>query len=275
MSFLYLFLVGILIGTAMIIPGVSGGVLAVIFNVYDKMIYSLTNLFKDFKKNFTFLFVLGSGIIIGAMWFSKVMIFLYEYHETITKFAFIGLILGGIPYLFNEVKENTNECVSYKAVLITFLFSIFLWYLSCNVTQIKLDGNGNNMLLNIFNLFLAGIIYSLGKVIPGISGSFLLIMIGMYEYVLSIIANPFLITSNDIVKLIPFAIGLIVGIISLLKVINYLLKHKFKLVYSIIIGFVIGSIPVLNPGISLTIETLKGVLIMIICFALSYKLSLK
>ena len=275
MSFLYLFFVGILIGTAMIIPGVSGGVLAVIFNVYDKMIYSLTNLFKDFKRNFSFLFILGSGIAAGAIWFSKVMMFLYEYHERITKFAFIGLILGGIPYLFNEVKKNTNKNVNYKVIIITFIFSIILWYLSCNVTQIKLDGNGNNMLLNIFNLFLAGIIYSLGKVIPGISGSFLLIMIGMYEYVLSIISNPFLIGYNDIIKLIPFTAGLIIGIISLLKVMNYLLKNKFRLVYSIIIGFVIGSIPALNPGITLASDTLKGIIVMIICFILSYRLSLK
>lgn len=275
MSFLYLFLVGILIGTAMIIPGVSGGVLAVIFNLYDKMIYSLTNLFKDFKRNFSFLFILGSGIVAGAIWFSKVMMFLYKYHEMITKFAFIGLILGGIPYLFNEVKKNTNKNVNYKVIIITFIFSIILWHLSCNVTQIKLDGNGNNMLLNIFNLFLAGIIYSLGKVIPGISGSFLLIMIGMYEYVLSIISNPFLIGYNDVIKLIPFTAGLIIGIISLLKVMNYLLKNKFRLVYSIIIGFVIGSIPALNPGITLTFDTLKGIIVMIICFILSYRLSQK
>ena len=93
MSFFYLFLVGILIGTAMIIPGVSGAVIAVIFGVYDKMIKSLTNLFKDFKNNFMFLFILGLGILMGAIWFSNVLMFLYHKHEVITKFSFIGLIL--------------------------------------------------------------------------------------------------------------------------------------------------------------------------------------
>ena len=78
MSFIYLFLIGILIGTAMIIPGVSGAVIAVIFGVYDKLIASLTNLFKDFKKNMLFLSVLGSGILVGAVWFSNIMMFLYE-----------------------------------------------------------------------------------------------------------------------------------------------------------------------------------------------------
>ena len=103
MSFIYLFLIGILIGTAMIIPGVSGSVIAVIFGVYDKSITALTNLFKNFKKNIIYLFILGSGILTGAIWFSNVMMFLYEKHEIITKFSFIGLILGGIPFLIQHV----------------------------------------------------------------------------------------------------------------------------------------------------------------------------
>ncbi|MEE0699178.1 MAG: DUF368 domain-containing protein [Bacilli bacterium] len=273
MSFLHLFLIGTLIGTAMIIPGVSGGVLAVIFNVYDKMINSLTNLFKDFKKNFIFLAILGSGIGVGAIWFSKVMMFLYNYHEVVTKFAFVGLILGGVPYLFKEVKQNTNQTVNYKAMVITFLISVGLWFISSYVVNIDMDANFKNPLVSIINLFIAGIIYSIGKVIPGISGSFLLIIIGMYEYVLSILSNPFAITVDDVLKLIPFVGGLILGVVVLLKLMNYLLKHHFRTVYSVIIGFVIGSVPVLIPGLVPTFDLLKGVSIMGFCFFLSYKLS--
>ena len=119
MSFIYLFLIGILIGTAMIIPGVSGSVIAVIFGVYDKSIMALTNLFKNFKKNIIYLFVLGSGILIGAIWFSNVMMFLYEKNEIITKFSFIGLILGGIPFLINEIKKKKTEKINVKMFLIT------------------------------------------------------------------------------------------------------------------------------------------------------------
>ncbi len=273
MSFLHLFLIGTLIGTAMIIPGVSGGVLAVIFNVYDKMINSLTNLFKDFKKNFIFLTILGSGIGVGTIWFSKVMMFLYNYHEVVTKFAFVGLILGGVPYLFKEVKQNTNQTVNYKAMVITFLISVGLWFISSYVVNIDMDANFKNPLVSIINLFIAGIIYSIGKVIPGISGSFLLIIIGMYEYVLSILSNPFAITVDDVLKLIPFVGGLILGVVVLLKLMNYLLKHHFRTVYSVIIGFVIGSVPVLIPGLVPTFDLLKGVSIMVFCFFLSYKLS--
>ncbi len=273
MSFLYLFLVGILIGTAMIIPGVSGGVIAVIFNVYEKMIYSLTNLFKNFKKNFIFLFVLGLGIITGAVWFSKIMMFLYLKHEVITKLSFVGFILGGVPFLFKEIKKNTGKGANWKILIITFFVSLLMWYISENIYSVDLDSASNSLFINILKLFLAGIIYSIGKVIPGISGSFLLIIIGMYEYVLYIISSPFSICLGDVLKLIPFVMGLISGIIFLLKLINKLLKNNFRLVYSIIIGFVIGSIPALIPKIFLGSELFYGIIFMFFSFFISFKLS--
>ena len=120
---------------------------------------------------------------------------------------------------------------------------------------------------------MAGIIYSSGKVIPGISGSFLLIMLGMYEYILKIVSNPFLLEKDDVIKLIPFCLGFIFGMIVFLKLMNVLLKKYFRIIYSIIIGFVIGSITVLLPNINSSISLLKGVTIMILFFTLSYKMA--
>lgn len=269
MSFFHLFLIGIIIGTAMIIPGVSGGVIAVIFGVYDKMIYSLINLSKEFKKNFIFLFILGLGILIGAIWFSNVMMFLYKKHEVLTKLSFIGLILGGVPFLFKEVKLK-NEKINYMAIIITFIVSLVLWFFSKNIFQIDLDSDTSSGIMNFINLFLAGIIYSVGKVIPGVSGSFLLIIIGMYEYVLLVMAHPITIGLRQLNKLIPFIIGLAVGVVIFLKLINHLLKNHYGLTYSIIIGFVLGSIPVLIPS---TYFSLTEVIILLMSFILSYKLT--
>lgn len=273
MSFIYLFLIGILIGTAMIIPGVSGSVIAVIFGVYDKSITALTNLFKNFKKNIIYLFVLGSGILTGAIWFSNVMMFLYEKHEIITKFSFIGLILGGIPFLINEIKKKKTEKINVKMFLITLLFSLVLWYLSKNLINLTININNNSKILNFFLLFLSGFIYSVGKVIPGISGSFLLILIGMYEFVLSIMANPISAVVTSFGKILPFILGLIFGVIVLLKLMKYLLDKKFGLTYSIIIGFVIGSIPALIPKFSFNLDFITGITVMIVSFVLSYKLT--
>lgn len=272
MSFFYLFLIGILIGTAMVIPGVSGAVIAVIFGVYDKMILSLTNLFKSFKKNIIFLTILGLGILVGAIWFSNILMFLYNKHEVITKFAFMGLILGGVPFLFKEIKKK-NEKINFFAMTISFLLSFILWFLSNKFLSIDLDASNNSLLINILNLFIAGVIYSVGKVIPGVSGSFLLIMIGMYEYVLSVMAHPITIGLKEMEKLIPFLLGLVFGIIVLLRVINYLLEKHFGLIYSIIIGFVIGSIPALIPNFDLSLNLIIGIITMIFSFILSYKLT--
>ena len=273
MSFIYLFLIGILIGTAMIIPGVSGAVIAVIFGVYDKLIASLTNLFKDFKKNMLFLSVLGSGILVGAVWFSNIMMFLYEKCEVATKLSFIGLILGGVPFLIGEVRKNKEEKINIKILFITLLFSLTLWYYSKNLINLTINFNNSSKVINFLLLFLAGFIYSVGKVIPGISSSFLLIIIGMYEFVLSVMANPVnaLITSFD--KILPFILGLVFGVIVLLKLMNFLLDKKFGLTYSIIIGFVIGSIPALIPKFSFNLEFITGIIVMIVSFVLSYKLT--
>lgn len=271
MSFFYLFLIGILIGTAMIIPGVSGAVIAVIFGVYDKMIKSLTNLFKDFKNNFMFLFILGLGILVGAIWFSNVLMFLYQRHEVVTKFSFIGLILGGVPFLFKEVKSKNNK-INYIVMILTFILSFILWIFSKTILQLDLDNISSSYIINFLKLFLAGVIYSIGKVIPGISGSFLLIIIGMYEYVLSIMAHPISVGLTQLTRLIPFVTGLILGILVLLKLINFLLEKHYGLTYSIIIGFVLGSIPALVPSLDISYSVFIGIFIMILSFILSYKL---
>lgn len=275
MSFIYLFLIGILIGTAMIIPGVSGSVIAVIFGVYDKSITALTNLFKNFKKNIIYLFVLGSGILTGAVWFSNVMMFLYEKCEIVTKLSFVGLILGGVPYLIKEIKSKDNQKINFLALLLTFLLSVLFWYISQNVLKINFNVESSSYLVKFLLLFLSGIIYSIGKIIPGVSGSFLLIIIGMYEFVLSLISNPIHMVVRNFNKVVPFLLGFILGIIILLKLVNNLLEKKFSLTYSIIIGFVLGSVWALVPKFNFSKEYVIGIIIMIFSFTLSYKLSKK
>lgn len=266
MSFLYVFISGILIGMAMIAPGLSGCVLAVILGIYDKMIESLKFLFKDFKKNFIFLFVLSLGVMIGAIFFSRTLIYFYTNYEVFTKFLFIGLIIGGIPYLYKDILKK-NKKLNIYLVIITIIFSLILYYLSKNSLTFIINNNKTK-----FWMFFSGFIYSVGKVVPGISGSFLLILLGLYEYMLSIFANPFIITIKDIIYLSPFILGFIMGVILFVNIINYLLEKKFGTTYSIIIGFVIGSLPAIIPNINNIFETLEGIIFIIIGFLLSNKL---
>ena len=270
MSFISLFLKGILIGSAMMMPGVSGGVIAVIFNVYDQMIFSLYNIFKNFKKNFIFLFILSCGVFTGAIFFSKIILFFYVNYEVLTKFLFIGLIIGSIPCLMKNVREKTNKNINYIITIIFFIISFFIFVLTKKVFNINFSNN-----LTFINLFLSGFIYSIGKVIPGISSSLLLMLIGMYEFVLKIIANPFVYLKSNFNIVMYFLIGLIIGIILLLIIVNKLLNNSYRLMYSAIIGFIIGQIPSLIPHNSFNVYYFLGLLIMMISTFMSYRISKK
>ena len=267
MSFFYLFLVGILIGTAMVVPGFSGGVVAVVLGIYDKMIYALNNLFKDFKKSFTFLIFLSIGVLLGAIWFSNVLFFLYERYEIITRLSFIGIIIGGVPYLFRQAKGSNKN---YLLMLLTLLLSFILCYVSNHIINTNLI-NSNSIIV----LFITGLIYSVGKVIPGISSSFLLILINKYEFVLKLISHPISYGLKNISLVIPFLVGLIIGVIVLLKIVTRLLSNHYSKTYSVIIGFVLGSIPVVMPRLYLSIELFTGLLLLVFFAIVSFKLTYK
>lgn len=266
MSFFMQVLIGTLIGIGMIIPGFSGAVLAVIFDVYDKILNSVKNLLKSPKKSFLYLLPIALGMVVGIFWFSKVLVFLYDHHKTYTIMSFIGLILGGIPYLFKETKKNGT--INYFYIILSFIISIILFLVSKQTFLINYE---NNMLIT----FIIGFIYASGKIVPGISGTFILILFGKYDYVLNIISNLSSITIADFSFLIPFIFGFGVGVVAFINLIDYLIKNKFSKTYSAIIGLVISSIIVLIPKINSISQLFFGLIFSTLGFTLSYNLSKK
>jgi len=234
-------LYGLIIGVGFIIPGVSGGVLATILGIYETILDKINNLFKDFKTNILYLLPIIIGIITSIFLFSKLILYLLNNKLYFISYVFIGLILGCLPYLFKEIKNKTNKKISIFYFLISFIFGIILFLIERNNIS-----NINEPTL--FIMFIAGILYSMGKLIPGISGAALLMLLGIYEYLLNIIANPFNININTIILFIPFIISFIISSIIIIKGINYLLKNHFRFTYSAIIGFVISSILFIYPN---------------------------
>lgn len=256
------FLYGLLIGIGFIVPGVSGGVIATIIGIYNDLIYKINHLFKDFKNNILYIFPILLGVLLSIFLFSKIILYLINYHLEFISYIFIGLILGCIPYLLNEIKNKSNKRIAFIPFFISFLFGIILFIVQKNnITSI------NNP--SIIILIIAGFLYSLGKIVPGISGAALLIFIGMYNYLLNIIANPSIITLNIIISLIPFFISFIISSIIILKIIEYLLNNYFRYTYSSIIGLVISSVLFIYPN---TI-TFYYLIISILSFIISYELS--
>ena len=235
------FLYGTIIGIGFIIPGVSGGVIATILGVYDIVIYKLNNLFKDFKNNILYLLPLIFGIILSILFFSKLILYLLNEKLNFISYVFIGLIIGCLPYLFKEIKEKTNKKISLPWFLFALLIGIIMFLIEKNSIN-------NNLNPNAFIMIIAGFMYSLGKLVPGISGASLLMLLGIYEYLLNFLANPLSISFETILTFIPFVISFLISSIFIIKLMNYLFKNHFRSTYSAIIGFVISSCLFIYPN---------------------------
>lgn len=234
MKSMILFFKCILIGIGKIIPGVSGAVLAVILNVYDEGIDRITNFFRDIKENTKFLLICGSGVVTGIVLFSNVIKFMLDKYYFNTMFLFIGLIIGGI---WEIRKEVLNKDIKYTIITI-ILFSIISLF-NINNSYILRDN-----FVDYIILFIAGIIEVCGTVIPGISSTVLLLLLGVYNYIIDAISDIVRLNINyDI--FIPFGIGIISSIYFITKLINYCINKKRSITYSVILGLIISSVIVL------------------------------
>lgn len=272
MNNLYSVFSGIVIGAGVVLPGVSGSVLAIMLGIYDKVIYLLNDNSSSIIKKIKEILPLLIGLLIGIILFGNLLLFFFERYEVEMRYVFIGLILGGIPILNNEIKNKSGGKVNYKCLLITLIFSTILFILS-NYNFSFSSTNFNN--IPFIGFLTAGILYISGKIIPGISSSFFMMILGLYDYILLILSNPFSFTVVQYIKFIPFIIGVIAGFMILVKLINYLLSNHFTKTYSSIIGFVLGSVFAIFPGIKLEFSYFISFLLMILSFILAYNMSKK
>lgn len=261
----YCFLSGILIGTFMILPGVSGSVVAIMLGIYQEVIF-LFNSNKHIKYKIKKIFPLAIGIILGVFIFGKIILVFYNKYTFYMMYVFIGMILGSVPILVRDVKDKNGD-VNIKYLLISFLVSIILFLLP-KILNFELRDN-----LNFVTLFIGGFLYISGKIIPGISSSFFLMMLGLYNYFLELITNPFSLTMKKLFNIFPFLLGVILGLIIFIKLINYLLTNHFSKTYSAIIGFILGSVIGIYPGVDFSIYGIFALILMIFSFMFVNELS--
>lgn len=257
MEFFLSSLKGVLIGAGAILPGISSGVLCVIFGFYEKLVNSVLGIFKDFKKNFSFLFPITLGCIIGFFLFGRILNHFLNLYDSECKLLFLGLILGSVPALFKEANKKKKFRLSFLFyTFISFAFGLFLILLENNISNSYVSAN-----TNVLFLFISGFAMSAGIIIPGVSSTVILMCFGSYYIYLESIA---LLNLNI---LIPIGLGLICGSIFFLFLIRFLFKNYSHQTYYSIIGFVLGSIFILIPN--------NFNLISIILFILGLIISLK
>ena len=245
---------GIFIGAGAIVPGVSSGVLCVIFGIYEKLLDAVLNFFKDIKHNIKFLFPIALGVGIGVLLFSNILnYFLYEFPVQ-TKSIFIGLILGTIPSLIKEV----NEKETFKPQNVVYLLiALAIGMITVIVeNQINIVSNGNKM--SIMYLVMSGAIMSIGIVVPGVSSTIILMLLGVYSVYLQSVANLYL------PVLIPLGIGLVLGSIIVMKITKKLLETHYGKTFYSIIGFTIGSVFVLLPQGMTLLEIVLSILCVVL-----------
>ena len=243
MKFILDFFKGILIGAGCILPGISSGVLCVIFGIYEKLLDSILNFFSDIRKNLRFLFPIALGGVAGIIIFSKILQYLLYKFPMQTKSIFIGLILGGVILLFKEMtKKEKFKMNNIFYLVIALIIGVGMVLLEDKVGIKNLEN------VSYIYLILSGFLMSIGIVVPGVSSTIILMLLGVYSLYLSSVS------ALHLPVLIPIAIGVLVGSLVFMKVIKYLLdKFYVQTMYSII-GFTIGSIFVLLPEVKSGIE---------------------
>lgn len=250
MTFLLNCAKGIAIGAGAILPGISSGVLCVIFGIYEKLLDSFLNFFKDIKKNIKFLLPIIVGVGIGVLSFSKILNYLLFQFPIQTKSIFIGLILGSIPSLLKEVNNKSNFKLHYFIyTLLAFIIGIGSVVLENFVSSTSVSNN-----FHTFYLVLSGFIMSVGIVVPGVSSTIILMLMGVYSTYLSSISSIYF------PILIPMGIGLVIGCILFMKLTKFLLNRFYAQTFYSIIGFTLGSIFVLLPNVGFDLSGLICIL---------------
>ena len=246
---------GMVIGLANVIPGVSGGTMMVSMGIYDKLIWSINHLFRQFRKCLTILlpYLIGmvAAILLGAVGLKVA----FSKFPLPTNALFIGLILGSLPFILKEMK---GERIGWQGVLVFILFFILVVGLKIvekeNTAEIHLG------IFEVVKLFLMGAVASAAMVIPGVSGSMLLKTLGYYEPIVTgalpdllkgLSSGSWAMVGHSVGVLLPFGLGILFGIFGIAKLIEFLMKKWKGRTYCAILGMVVASpvVILMDPAI--------------------------
>ncbi len=236
-----IFIRGFLMGSADTIPGVSGGTIALITGIYERLIHAISSIkfgfikpllkldFKGFKNklleeiDFELFIPLILGIGVAILTLSKVITYLLEYHTAYTFSFFLGLILASAYILYTKLDE-----INIKLIILTII-GIVLSYIFVGLNPIAANHS-------LIVLFISGLIAICAMILPGISGSFLLLLLGQYEYMLNSL------NSLNITEIVVFIAGALIGILGFSKILNYLLENYESATMAFLIGIMVGTL---------------------------------
>ena len=230
---------GLIIGVTMLVPGVSGGSMAMILGIYDRLISSVSSFMKNKKENLIFLVVFSMGGILGVLLFANPLLQLIERYPMPMLYFFIGAVAGGIPLIVRQAgaKRLTWRIAGYVVLGLIAVSALGL------LPQDLFNAENSSGTVGFLLLLIAGFITAAALVLPGISVSYLLLLLGLYDRTMSAISTlhlPFL---------LPLGIGLVLGIVLITRALERAMAAHPHPSYFIILGFLLGSVAEIFPGV--------------------------
>lgn len=256
MEFIKTALKGLVVGCTMLVPGVSGGSMAMVLGIYDRLIAAIADFKKKPKNNIIFLGVFVVGALLGMLLFAKPLEGLIERFPKPMMFFFMGAVAGGLPIIY---KESGVQKFTWRQPVYIGVGLIFVVLISLIPKDIFAAGNLKGI-FSVLVLILAGIILAVALILPGISVSYMLLIMGLYERTLDAVGNV------DLGFIAPLAGGVFVGILLTTKLLSLLMDKYPDKIYLIILGFVGGALIQAFPGVPVGMEWLVCVLLSVFGF---------
>ncbi|MDO5014402.1 MAG: DUF368 domain-containing protein [Clostridia bacterium] len=284
LQMIFLAIKGFIIGIANVIPGVSGGTLALVLGIYEDLIDSISHFISKFKKSISFLIPVLIGIILAFLSMSHVVTYCLDNYLFATVMLFFGAVLGGMPMLTKVIKKEKVTFSRILILILTFAFTIGLLFINKGNANVSLE---HITFTNILLWILIGAIASATMVIPGVSGSAFLMTIGYYEPIMNTVKSLTLSDTSKghaIAVVCIFGVGVVLGIAGISKLIDFLLKKYRISTFWGIIGFVLASALVIiiqnlffggisnNLAGTSVIEYILGIALFFGGFFMAYKL---
>jgi len=249
--------IGMILGISNVIPGVSGGTMAVVFNVYERLLSVITINVKKILSEWKFVLPLGLGVVFGIIIFSKVITYLFTSYPVPTNMFFCGLITGSIPLILRKIPGRRTQKLK-PSIIISLLAAFALMTVMLLVSPEESSIIYTDMSFSLFiRLFVSAALAAVAMIIPGISGSFLMIVLGMYTTIIASVSNM------NIPFLIPVALGVMFGLLFGARLVTFLMSRVPAQTYGAILGLVAGSLLLIFPWRGFVESYEEGLLIII------------
>lgn len=254
---------GLIVGITMLVPGVSGGSMAMILGAYDRLITAVSSFLQHKRASISFLLLFSIPALVGMVLFSTPLLRLIQTYPMPMMYLFIGAVVGGVPMIYRKAGVTRLSLPVFLYLMLGILCVLAL----AQLPEGLFSGTGSTGILPFLLQVLGGIVVAVALIFPGISVSYMLILLGLYEPTMTAIARL------DVLALLPMAVGGLLGVLLTTRAIEWLMAKFPFATYLVILGFILGSVGQVFPGLPSGVDIPLCLLTLIFGFAAIWLIS--